>query len=155
MQDEIRSAMLARARRVIQHLETLAEIIEQPTAAAAVVADAVAAVDRVCAALETPDKERNMHLVDAVALAAEFRRQGVAITGEGWGFAPQAFRAAVDAWLASDEHPKRGPGRGRAPAKWKHVAAALRSAGASPPDADTLRRQHEDWRRDRARRPAS
>jgi hypothetical protein len=157
MQDaaDPRAAALARIRRAIRALGTLSEILEHPATCEAVAADTIAWADRVCGAVESkPDRWRHMELVDAIAMMADSRlipRENIGPFGAAWGFDPAAFAAAVDAWRACDDHPGHGKGIGRPPSKWEPVAAALRSAGVPPPTPDTLRRQHEDWRRDRAR----
>jgi hypothetical protein len=84
-------------------------------------------VARVCGALEnTLAQQRNMELVDAIALAAAWKGPaGLSISG-GWGFDSAAFRAAVDAWRASEAP------RGVALV----VAAPRRSGSASPPPSE-------------------
>lgn len=149
-----RAAALARIRRAIRTLGRLGELLEHPATSEAVAADAIAWAEGVCRAVESkPDRWRHMELVDAIAMMADSRLipvENVGTFGTAWGFDPSAFAAAVVAWRACDDHPRHGDGTGGPPSKWEPVAAALRSAGVPPPTPDTLRRQHEDWRRERA-----
>ena len=152
-----RAAVLARLRRAMRALGTLSEILEHPATCDAVAADAIAWAERVCCAVESkPDRWRHMELVDAIAMMADSRLipvENIGAFGMAWGFDSSAFAAAVEAWRACDDHPRHGKGAGRPPSKWEPAAAALRSAGVLPPTPDTLRRQYEDWRRDRVRGP--
>ena len=146
-----REDAVARVRSTIRGLEILAGMIEDPSLNGEPLWDAIDIAEYVSdAMLHVPESRRMMRLVDAIGMYADSHLTGDALgrVGGGYGFEPAAFRAAVEAWRAPPTH---GRGAGRTRTLWPVVAGALRSAGVAPPAPDSIRKEHERWRRARGR----
>jgi hypothetical protein len=146
-----RAEALDRIRRAVLRLNHMAERIADPAYDGEPLADDIARADCVFEVITTqPASRRAMDLVDAIGLCADsgVQLERVGALAGGWSFDPEALRAAVKAWRAP---PPRGRGSGRTATLWPLVADALRSAGVAPPSPESLRKEHERWRKARGR----
>ncbi len=144
-----REEALERIGYSLRCLEHMAARIRDPTYQGEGLVDDITLAALVHVSItQRPAMRRMMDLVDAIGLYAEIGGPIENVRGAQYGFEPEAFRAAVKAWRA---RPTRGRGSGRTAPLWPLVAEAVRSAGIQPPAPETIRKEHERWRKARGR----